>query len=443
MLASSKEIFIVLKSLIDYKNKYTELESCEEEMIKVLNKSNNTVYLAEKITKTNNPKIDSYVFNEVHFLSILNHSAIPQIYDFFDIETEYIIIKDTKPIDNLNTLIKENEALDEFEVKLIINNLLGVVNYLHSNKISHRNITLENIYPIVINLDKFKLAGWKNARKFGLYSNTYTSSYYWSPEYIINDSYSYQSDIWCVGIIMFRLLLGYFPITSQNKVEIEKSLINNDIISMITSPKHSYISDESKDLLLSLLETNLEKRIDAEKALTHRFFYQLKIQYNNYSILSTIQDSSSQFEFFVESIKDYFAYFLYKPNSNTLILFNHLDSNQDGILTKKDVTNAVNGKCNVNKLSKKVFDCNYYQFAFRINHSKYTSELEPYLKTFFNEIKENEEHININDLVRLYNIKKDDQYEIMILKKMFNDMNCNEFKGFNFNEFKQLFKKYY
>jgi len=115
---------------------------------------------------------------------------------------------DTKPLSS-------KEALN------IISGLLLGLTELHSeHKIVHRDlkpgnilINLSNGHPIIADLGAVKkiqsVDGYVTASK-----STYL---YLPPESIKNNQYYFQSDIYQIGVIMFQLLRGFFPINDPYK----------------------------------------------------------------------------------------------------------------------------------------------------------------------------------------------------------------------------------
>ena len=92
--------------------------------------------------------------------------------------------------------------------------MLGV-QYLHSKKIVHRDLKLENIM-INENLNVkiidfgFSLFTLKN-RKLSLHCGTPS---YMAPELVAKEDYLGQPvDIWALGILLFKMLTGAYPFT--------------------------------------------------------------------------------------------------------------------------------------------------------------------------------------------------------------------------------------
>lgn len=87
---------------------------------------------------------------------------------------------------------------------------------------------------------------------------------YTAPE-VLQRSYSFPSDLWSCGVIMYRLLSGRFPFESGPLLD---ELILHEDIDLESEPWPS-VSPEAKDLTRRLLERDPSKRLTAEQALQH------------------------------------------------------------------------------------------------------------------------------------------------------------------------------
>lgn len=74
----------------------------------------------------------------------------------------------------------------------------------------------------------------------------------------------FKADIWSIGVTMYALLFGYLPFYSNDVVELFDKIEKDSV----TFPS-SCQDEEAKDLILSILEKDPEKRITLEAILQH------------------------------------------------------------------------------------------------------------------------------------------------------------------------------
>jgi serine/threonine protein kinase len=92
--------------------------------------------------------------------------------------------------------------------------------YLHEIGIVHRDLKLDNIMMTLAANDSLIENGTPKIIDFGLATvlmpkETRTEGYgtiaYCSPEVILRRPYSYQTDVWSMGVVFYILLSGFFP----------------------------------------------------------------------------------------------------------------------------------------------------------------------------------------------------------------------------------------
>lgn len=105
--------------------------------------------------------------------------------------------------------------------------LMLAVNYIHLNKVIHRNIKPENI--LLEDLEQgndveryvLKLIGFGSSvnNQRDLLKDAVGSSYYMAPE-VIDGKYDEKCDNWSCGIILYILLSGQPPFIGKSDKEI-------------------------------------------------------------------------------------------------------------------------------------------------------------------------------------------------------------------------------
>lgn len=141
--------------------------------------------------------------------------------------------------------------------------LVSIVNYLHEVGIIHRDIKPENIlitedngYPTV------KLIDFGLSRLLGPNDKCVIpcgTLGYVAPEVLGNDGYSFEVDIWSIGIVLYLMLRGLLPFESKDNKELVKLTMAAKII--LKDIYWDKISLEAKDLVYKLLEPDPKSRI--------------------------------------------------------------------------------------------------------------------------------------------------------------------------------------
>ena len=104
-----------------------------------------------------------------------------------------------------------------------------------------------------------------------------------APEIFENKGYSFEVDIWAVGIIMYVLLVGKYPF--KDKDEIKTKILN--------FPNDIKISNAAKNLIEQILVKEPKMRPNLSQILYHDFFHNHKFpELLDISTLETIPDNS-------------------------------------------------------------------------------------------------------------------------------------------------------
>jgi Protein kinase domain len=119
---------------------------------------------------------------------------------------------------NLLSILVRSKGVPPVPVtRFLVSEILRIVAHLHEHMIAHRNLSLENINLIYVNVESsyqftIRLSNFEHF-KYGdqaklLYNDTGDSKYY-STQILGNVAYPKQRDIYSIGVILFTLLFGY------------------------------------------------------------------------------------------------------------------------------------------------------------------------------------------------------------------------------------------
>ncbi|KAG2389402.1 hypothetical protein C9374_013962 [Naegleria lovaniensis] len=208
--------------------------------------TNEKLYFAEKrVTDTSQKQLD-LIFKEVKTIFECDSPYLIKLHECYYKEcTYYSKILDfmslgslqklyTRYKNYLDTVEKKPYSIPEAVISVIISKTLKGLLYLHVKKhILHRDLKPANILlddKGYVKISDFGLVGIKeqemgmsNSKKDSSHEHsltiwqTFTGSVtYMSPERLNNEAYSYNSDIWSIGIITVELFLGEYPLPNAN-----------------------------------------------------------------------------------------------------------------------------------------------------------------------------------------------------------------------------------
>ena len=235
------------------------------------NKIDSLQYAVKKINKKkvlNNGISLEIIKNEIEIHERILHPNIVRMYSHYEDENNfYCFLEYINGQSLLKFMEDKKKGLSERETCKLFNQIIKSIKFLHSNKIIHRNIKLENF--LIKNNDIVKLIDFgccailtdeepKRMSTCGTYL-------YMSPELINLSPYDYCVDIWALGVLLFELLEGYSPFGKRDDN-------HDEIYSNILTKKfkvNKELSNNCLDLLNKMLENDCEKRININGIFNH------------------------------------------------------------------------------------------------------------------------------------------------------------------------------
>lgn len=186
---------------------------------------NGEVYFGKRIKMDDNVVLKFYwsrpnydATEEAVILRDIKHDNILKIWDLKFLPPNYAYFLTPKISGgDLQGIIDSRRLSTKESLEIISGILLGLTELHSKHKLVHRDLKPGNI---LLDLDKNKpiIADLGAVKKIENANGCVTASkstyLYLPPESISANEYYYQSDIYQVGVIMFQLLGGYFPINS-------------------------------------------------------------------------------------------------------------------------------------------------------------------------------------------------------------------------------------
>jgi len=94
---------------------------------------------------------------------------------------------------------------------------------------------------------------------------------YVAPEIIGEKNYEKECDCWSLGVIMYILLSGREPFYAKTLQEVYSKIKNGRYD--FTDECWEQVTEQAKDLIRNLLQTDPKKRFTCEQALKHPWFH--------------------------------------------------------------------------------------------------------------------------------------------------------------------------
>lgn len=251
----------------------------------------------------NMKKLVANMEKQVSILTQMNHVNICRLFDTY-ITPNYIhMVMEFCSGKELFETIHDNVEFSEEIAAQIIYQIADGIKHLHEHDIVHRDIKPENILcqegqagrlslkdgEFTIKIVSFGFA--KNYREDNGCRTVCGTPEYVAPEILNKDIKYYEKvDLWSLGVLMFILLVGYFPFDYDNGKESKKALY-----AKIRRGEVEYgrawdgVSDSGKKLVQQLLQISPSKRATASSVLQDEWIHNHNKQALNDSALRVFQ----------------------------------------------------------------------------------------------------------------------------------------------------------
>ena len=331
----------------------------------VRRRQDNKIYALKTVNleKLNKKEQENSV-NEVRILASVNHPNVIGYKEAFwdDDKSSLNIVMEFADDGDLHSKIekmkKEGGCFKEPIIWSYAIQMIEGLKALHDMKIMHRDLKSANIF-LVKNKHQCKIGDMnvsKVIKEKALTTQTGTP-YYASPEVWKDNPYSYKSDLWSIGCVIYELCALRPPFQGKDLDELYENVCKG-------KPEriNKMYSDDLWRMILMLLQVDVNKRVDCNQFLNNelikRKIEEIKKDPNIY-IESFIYDKNKdRFDEYLlktikfNDIKEIKAQLPTKKNYNSNILSDNLrfNKNNNSIINK----HKLNGQNNEELLSKKI-----------------------------------------------------------------------------------------
>jgi NIMA (never in mitosis gene a)-related kinase len=199
------------------------------------------------------------VVKEAKILSVLDHPNIIKFYSSFKTETHINIVMEHADGGDLSRLIREAKGV-HFPEQQILNwfsQICLAIQHIHSKKVIHRDLKSQNIFMTkagAIKLGDFGIAKHLS-RTVEKMKTVVGTPYYMSPEICESRDYSFKTDIWSLGVILYEMCELRLPFEGNSLPVLALKISKGEYAALTAN-----YSKELKVLVKTLLQNNPNKR---------------------------------------------------------------------------------------------------------------------------------------------------------------------------------------
>ena len=235
------------------------------------------------------PPLLNRLINEIRILTSVKHPNIVKYIDLKKTKNHWYLITEFISGGSLTDILHKYMAMyqrpfPEGIVQHIMRQIVSAVQYLHFNRIIHRDLKLDNILVnFASDYDKQTL-NLKNCQvkiiDFGfatILNSDKTNTVLGTPPNmdpkileqittgIPTNGYTEKVDIWSLGTLCYEMIMGYSPFRATNMQELYQKVKKGNYI------LPSNLSEEIVSFINSMLQQDDEERADADELMNHKF----------------------------------------------------------------------------------------------------------------------------------------------------------------------------
>ena len=235
------------------------------------------------------PPLLNRLINEIRILTSVKHPNIVKYIDLKKTKNHWYLITEFISGGSLTDILHKymvmyQRPFPEDIVQHIMRQIVSAVQYLHFNRIIHRDLKLDNILVnFASDYDKQTL-NLKNCQvkiiDFGfatILNSDKTNTVLGTPPNmdpkileqittgIPTNGYTEKVDIWSLGTLCYEMIMGYSPFRATNMQELYQKVKKGNYI------LPSNLSEEIVSFINSMLQQDDEERADADELMNHKF----------------------------------------------------------------------------------------------------------------------------------------------------------------------------
>ena len=219
------------------------------------------------ISKRGKPEKDQQQLRlEIGILQRLEHENIIRLLDWFETTTDFVVVTQFA-YGELFEIFQDDKRLPEAEVSNIARQLVKALNYLHSQKVIHRDMKPQNV--LIGSNGTVKLCDFGFARAMSSDTTVLTSikgtPLYMAPELVQEQPYDGSVDLWSLGVICYELFVGQPPFYTNSLMALIRLIVEKPV----RFPES--MSQTFRSFLQGLLQKDPKMRLGWPDLLHHPF----------------------------------------------------------------------------------------------------------------------------------------------------------------------------
>ena len=231
--------------------------------------------------------------NEINILKKIHHPNIVRLIDLKKTKSHCYIVMEFCNGGDLSGCLKKYKAthcrpFSEEILQYLMRQIVGGINFLHSNKIIHRDLKLDNILvnfssendkktlnmmKAVVKIIDFGFATKLHSSKSNLTYTVLGTPTNMDPQLLQNmeqrtrnvTGYDEKADIWSLGTLCYEMLVGHMAFSGTSMQELYQK-VKKGTYSLPTN-----VSEEVFSFINGMLQKDPNKRLSASQLMKHNF----------------------------------------------------------------------------------------------------------------------------------------------------------------------------
>uniref|UniRef100_A0A3B3CU26 Calcium/calmodulin-dependent protein kinase kinase 2-like n=1 Tax=Oryzias melastigma TaxID=30732 RepID=A0A3B3CU26_ORYME len=211
------------------------------------------------------------VYQEIAILKKLDHPNVVKLVEVLDDPSEDHLYMGMLLLDSPAVMeVPTDKPFSEDQARFYFQDLLRGIEYLHYQKIIHRDVKPSNL--LVGEDGHIKIADFGVSNQFegadALLTSTVGTPAFLAPEALSETRKNFSGkalDVWAMGVTLYCFVFGVCPFMDERILSLHQKIKTQPVV----IPDRADISDDLKDLLLKMLEKNPETRITVPQIKVH------------------------------------------------------------------------------------------------------------------------------------------------------------------------------